>query len=138
MSTPLAEAPDLRSGITAVTFFAFAMFCLRLWSGLDPQPDPIAITIERASNATMDAYVVVLCVALFGLWMLLRYMIGAIINGLASQSGPAVSWACILTAVLVAGAAVTSFTAAFAGFAVIGAFGINWAVEASRLRRANG
>lgn len=138
MSTALATAPDLRSGINAVTFFAFAMYCLRLWSGLDPQPDPIAIAIERASNATMDAYVVVLCVALFGLWMLLRYLIAAIINGLASRTGAAVSWACILTAALVAAAALTSFTAAFAGFAVIAAFGINWAVEASRLRQANG
>lgn len=135
MSAQLATAPDLRSGINAVTFFTFAMFGIRLWTGLDPQPGPLIVAIERASNATMDAYVVGLCVAIFGLWMLLKYLVSAIVNGLASQTGTAVSWLCILTAVLLVGAVLTPYTAGFAGMAVITAFGTNWAVEATRLRR---
>ncbi|ACL42051.1 hypothetical protein Achl_4100 (plasmid) [Pseudarthrobacter chlorophenolicus A6] len=138
MSTQLPPAPDLRSGINAVTFFAFAMFGIRLWYGLDPQPDPIADAIERASYENMEAYVVALCVALFGLWVILRYMIGAIINGLASQAGASVSWLCILTAALLVGAVLTPYTAGLAGAAVIAAFVTNWAVEAIRLRRAAG
>lgn len=135
MSTPMPPAPDLRSGITAVTFFAFAMFGIRLWGGLEPQPDPIADTIERATNENMDAYVVVLGVSLFGLWMLLRYMVGAIVNGLASQAGTAVSWLCVLTAALLIAAVATPFTVALLGVSVIAAVGTNWAVEATRLRR---
>lgn len=135
MTTQIAPATDLRSGINAVTFFAFVMFGIRLWSGLDPQPDPIADAIERVSNATMDAYVVGVCVAVLGLWMLLKYLVAAIVNGLASQSGTAVSWLCVLTAALMVGAVLTPYTAGFAGVAVIAAFGTNWAVEAARLRR---
>lgn len=138
MSTQMATAPDLRSGINAVTFFTFAMFGIRLWGGLDPQPDPLIEAIERASNATMDAYVVGVCVAVFGLWMLLKYLVGAVINGLASQTGIGVSWLCVLTAALMVGAVLTPYTAGFAGVAVIAAFGTNWAVEAARLRRAAG
>ncbi|MET4144296.1 hypothetical protein [Arthrobacter sp. UYCo732] len=138
MSTSLPPAPDLRSGINAVTFFTFAMFCIRLWTGLDPQPDPIVDAIERATNANMDAYVVGLGVALFGLWLLLRYLVGAVVNGLASQAGTAVSWLSVVTALLVVGAVVTPFTAGLTGVAVIAAFGTNWAVEATRLRHAAG
>lgn len=138
MSTPMPPAPDVRSGINAVTAFTFAMFGIRLWYGLDPQPDPIADAIERASNANMDAYVVALGMVLFGLWMLLRYLVGAIVNGLASQAGTAVSWLCVLTAALLVGAVLTPFTAGLTGVAVIAAFGINWAVEATRLRRSAG
>lgn len=138
MKAALPPAPDLRSGINAVTFFAFAMFGIRLWHGLDPQPDPIADAIERASNETMDAFVVGLGVALFGLWMLLRYMVGAIINGLASQAGAGVSWLCVLTAALLVTSVATPFTAGLAGFAVIAALGTNWAVEAARLRASAG
>lgn len=136
MTTQIAPATDLRSGINAVTFFTFVMFGIRLWNGLDPQPDPIADAVEQASNAAMDAYVVGVCVAIFGLWMLLKYLVAAIVNGLASQAGTAVSWLCMLTAALLIGAVVTPYTAGLLGVAVIAAFGTNWAVEATRLRRA--
>ena len=138
MSTPMAPAPDLRSGINAVTFFAFAMFGIRLWVGLDPQPGPILQTVEAATKENMDAYVVGICAALFGLWMLLRYIIGAVVNGLASAAGAWVAWLCVLTAVLLIAAVATPYTAGLAGVAVIAAMGTNWAVEAARYRRAAG
>ncbi|WP_422758878.1 hypothetical protein [Paenarthrobacter sp. C1] len=43
---------------------------------------------------------------------------------------------CIGTAVLLAAALLTSYTAPILGVAVLTALGANWAVEAARLRRA--
>jgi hypothetical protein len=59
MSTSLEPAQDLRSGINAVTFFAFTMFCIRIWFSIDPQPEPMTLAVQQASEERMSAYFVV-------------------------------------------------------------------------------
>ncbi|QOT19413.1 hypothetical protein [Paenarthrobacter sp. YJN-5] len=136
MSTSVEPAPDLRSGISAITFFAFTMFCIRLWSSIDPQPEPMTLAVQEASEERMSAYFVAASVMLFGLFVLLRFIVGAVVNGLAAHTGGAAAWLCIGTAVLLAAALLTSYTAPILGVAVLTALGANWAVEAVRLRRA--
>jgi hypothetical protein len=133
-----APAPDLRSGINAITCFAFTMFCIRLWSSIDPQPEPMTLAIQQANEERMSAYFVVAGVLLFGLFALLRYIVGAILNGLAAQTGGLAAWLCIGAAVLLVAAALTSYTAPILGTAVLAAMSANWAVEAARLRRVAG
>jgi hypothetical protein len=135
MSTPVEQAQDLRSGINAITFFAFTMFCIRLWFSIDPQPEPMTLAIKEASEERMSAYFVAAGVLLFGLFALLRYIVGAVLNGLAAQTGGLAAWLCIGTSVLLAAAVLTSYTAPLLGVTVLAAMGANWAVEAARLRR---
>ncbi len=87
MSTSVEPAPDLRSGISAITFFAFTMFCIRLWSSIDPQPEPMTLAVQQASEERMSAYFVAAGVMLFGLFVLLRFIVGAVVNGLAAHTG---------------------------------------------------
>ncbi|GAA4035127.1 hypothetical protein GCM10023063_19370 [Arthrobacter methylotrophus] len=136
MSTPMDTAPDLRSGINAITFFAFTMFCIRLWFSIDPQPGPMTQAIKEAGEERMSAYFVVAGVMLFGLFALLRYIIGAALNGLAAQTGGLAAWLCVGVLVLLAAAVLTPYTAPILGVAVLSAMGANWSVEAARLRRA--
>lgn len=136
--TELAPAPDLRSGINAVTVFAFTMFCIRLWHSVDPQPEPMTLAIKEATEERMSAYFVLAGVLLFGLFALLRYIIGAIVNGIASLTGGLPAWLSIVTALVLAAALLTSYTAQLLSVAVLGAMAANWALEAARLRRAAG
>lgn len=138
MSTPLEPAPNLRSGINALTFIAFTVFIIRLWHGVDPQPEPMTLAVRQATEERISAYFVLAGVMLFGLFVLLRYIVGAIVNGLAALTGGPTAWLCIATAVLLIAAALTPYTAPLLGIAVIAAMGANWAVEAIRLRRAAG
>lgn len=138
MSTPLPPAPDLRSGINAITVFAFVLFVIRLWYSLDPQPDPIAVAIEQASTAKMEAYIVVIAIAFFGLWMILRFIVSAIVNGLASQAAGWVSWLCIINAAVLLATVVAPLTMVLLAGSVMASMGVNWAVEAIRSRRASG
>lgn len=134
----MEPAPDLRSGINAITFFAFTMFCIRLWYGIDPKPEPMTLAVQEASEERMSAYFAAAGVLLFGLFALLRYIIGATLNGLAAQTGGLAAWLCIGTAVLLAAAVLTPYTAPILGVSVLTAMAANWAVEAARLRRAAG
>ncbi len=137
-AAPLPVAPDLRRGIAWLTALAFGLLLVRLWGGLDLQPGPLTAAVRLASETTMDAYIFAIGIALFGLFALLRFIIAALVNGLAAQAGAGIAWLCFGTAGLLAAAIVTPFTAGMTGLAVIGALGSNWAVEAARLRRARG
>lgn len=136
MSTTTEPAQDLRSGISAITFFAFTAFCIRLWFSIDPQPEPMTLAVQQATDERMSAYFVVAGVMLFGLFTLLRYIVGAILNGLAARPGRLGLWLCIGSAVLLAVAVLTAYTAPILGVAVLTAMGANWAVEAARQRAA--
>ncbi|MBG0738917.1 hypothetical protein IV500_05705 [Paeniglutamicibacter antarcticus] len=138
MSTPTEPARDLRSGINYVTFFAFSVFCVRLWFSIDPQPEPMTLAVQQASEERMSAYFVAAGVLLFGLFTLLRYIIEAILNGLTAMTGGLPAWLCIISAALLAVAVLTSYTAPLLGASVLAAMAANWAVEATRLRRTNG
>jgi hypothetical protein len=138
MSTPVEPAPDFRSGINALTVFALALFCVRLWYGIDPHPEPMTLAVQQATEERMSAYFVVVGVALFGLFALLRYIVGAIVKGLAALTGGPAAWLCIITGVLLIAAILTPYTAQFIGVALLAAMAANWAVEATRLRRAAG
>jgi hypothetical protein len=135
---PIEPAQDLRSGINAITFFAFTAFCIRLWFSIDPQPEPMTLAIKEATEERMSAYFVAAGVLLYGLFALLRFIVGAVLNGLAAQTGGLAAWLCIGAAVLLAAAVLTSYTAPILGVAVLAAMAANWAVEAARLRRAAG
>lgn len=132
MSTVITPAPDLRHGINCLAFFAFALFLLRIFSGLNPQPEVLTDAVRAATDEKMNAFVVVTGVALFGLFALLRFILGAAVNGLASQAGGFVSWLCFLLIALLGAAVITPLTAEFTGVAVLAAMGSNWAVEAAR------
>lgn len=135
MSTVITPGPDLRGGINCLAFFAFVLFLVRVFYGLDPQPDVLTSAVRAASDETMNAYFVVAGVALFGLFALLRFILGAAVNGLSSQAGGLTSWLCFLILGLLVAAVVTPFTAEFTGVAVLAAMGANWAVEAARARQ---
>ncbi len=128
---------DLRSGINAITFFAFTAFCIRLWFSIDPQPEPMTLAVQQANEEQMSAYFVAAGVLLFGLFALLRYIVGTVLNGLAAHTGGLAAWLCIGTAVLLTAAVVTGYTAQILGITVLTAMSANWAVEAVRLRRAD-
>jgi multisubunit Na+/H+ antiporter MnhC subunit len=138
MSTTMEPAQDLRSGINAITFFAFTGFCIRLWFSIDPQPEPMTLAVQQANDERMSAYFVAAGVLLFGLFALLRYIVGAILNGFAARAGRLTVGLCTGTAVLLAAAVLTSWTAPVLAVAVLTAMGANWAVEAARLKRAAG
>lgn len=138
MSATMEPAQDLRSGINAITFFAFTAFCIRLWYSIDPQPEPMTLAVQQANDEQMSAYFLAAGVMLFGLFALLRYIIGAVLNGLAARAGRLAVGLCIAALGLLAAAVLTSWTAPILGVAVLTAMGANWAVEAARLKRAAG
>lgn len=136
MSTTVTteEAPDLRHGIRSITFFAATLFTIRVWSGYDPRPEDWVAAIEAASLEKMEAYVVIACAAVVGVLALLRYIIAAAVNGLASQTNGLVSWACVLALGSLAAGILTPYTTEFTAVAVLCAAGANWLVELARDR----
>ena len=138
MSTSTEPAPNFRSGINAITCFVFVLFCIRLWHGVDPQPEPMTLAVQQATEERMSAYFVLAGVLIFGLFALVRYIVGAIVNGLAALTGGLTAWLCIITAVLLAAAVLTPYTAPLLGVAILTAMGANWALEAAKLRGVAG
>lgn len=137
-STTTEDIQDLRPGIRALMFFAAVMYTIRLWHGLDPDPEPVAAAIKAASADTAEAYVVTIGLTVFGLLGLLRYILGAVVRGLASATSGFLSWVCIGTIVLLACGVLTPYVLGCLGFAAIGAAGANWLVEAARYRNSPG
>jgi hypothetical protein len=106
-STTIVKPAELGFGIACVTFFLSVMANIRLWYGLGPQPGPLTQAVMGASSEQTSAILIVAVVAVYGLFMLLGFIVSAVLLGLAAAVGRLVSVPEMLTGGLLAAGLVT-------------------------------
>lgn len=123
-------AQELEQGVRYIAFFLFACYLIRLWSVLDPQPDPLTDAVTGVRQETFDGYFLVFGVFLYGLFMILRFLVRPVLRTLqpAPVTARILAWTILG---LVAAALVTGFLAQLTGIAVLAAMGLNWVLEAA-------
>jgi hypothetical protein len=123
-------AQELETGVRFVAFFLYVCYLIRLWSVLDPQPGPLTDAVTGVSQETFDGYFLVLGIFLYGLFMLLRFLVRPVLRTLQPAPVPAriLAWAIVG---LVAAAILSGRLAELTGVAVLAAMGLNWVLEAA-------
>lgn len=123
-------AQELEQGVRYIAFFLYACYLIRLWSVLDPQPDPLTDAVTGVSQETFDGYVLVFGVFLYGMFMILRFLVRPVLRTLqpAPVTARILAWTILG---LVVSALVTGFLAQLTGIAVLAAMGLNWVLEAA-------
>jgi hypothetical protein len=124
---------DLEQGVRYISFFLFACYLIRLWYVLDPQPGPLTDAVTGVSQERVDGYGLVLAVFLFGLFMIIRFLVKPVLKALEPAPAIARVLAWLILGLIVAAIA-TGFLAQLTGIAVLAAMGLNWVLETAAPR----
>lgn len=128
MVRKLTPEQDLEQGVRYISFFLFSCYLIRLWFVLDPQPGPLTDAVTGVSQERVDGYALVAAVFLYGLFMIIRFLVKPMLK--TQEPVPAIArvLAWLILGLIVA-ALVTGFLAQLTGIAVLAAMGLNWVLE---------
>lgn len=136
IGAPPATAPDIRSGVNTVTGLLFALILVRLWTAIDPQPEPLTAAVRHATDAAMDGYFLLTGAALTGLFALIRYAVSAGLHAAAVQGPKALFYLSTATMLALGCGFLTPYPGACLGIALVGAMAAKWWTEAVYRKRA--
>ena len=123
-------AQELEQGVRYIAFFLYSCYLIRLWSVLDPQPGPLTDAVTGVSEETFGGYVLVFGIFLYGMFMILRFLVRPVLRTLqpAPVTARILAWTILA---LVVAALVSGRLAELTGIAVLAAMGLNWVLEAA-------